>query len=444
MTDINKTIIAIATGASASAIGIIRISGKDSFKGVSRIFSGFENKVEPRKMYYGKISAGEYTDNCMAAYFKAPYSYTGEDGVEIYCHGSYALMTGIVEYLIENAGFVQAEGGDFTARAFANGKLDLTEAEGVLDIINANSEAEIRGAYSLLSGKLKEKITAVQNKIVQTRAKTEAAIDYPEEDVEESTGEEIAADLTEIEEMLGELIGTYKTGRLMRDGVKVALIGKPNAGKSSLMNAMLGYERAIVTAEKGTTRDAVSESYIYKGVKFVLTDTAGIRNAESLPEKMGIERAYRAAKESDVLIAVIEPDGQNEETEKLAKELKNEGRAVIIAENKSDLNKKQTNPAAISISAKTGEGIESLKEEIYKSCGLKTGSGAAINNVRQYSAASAAEKAIARATQNVKTVPPELISADLYEAYTELGKITGITGSDALAEEIFKKFCVGK
>lgn len=443
MTEDGKTIIAVATPFGAGAIGIIRISGDGALSGVRPFFSGFKSEIQPGRMYYGNLKCGDYTDKCMCVYFAAPHSYTGEDTVEIYCHGSAALLYGVTAFLIDESGFVQAEGGDFTARAFKNGKLDLTEAEGVYDIINAESEAEIRGAYSLLSGELKKRIEEIQGLIVSARAGLEAAIDYPEENLEEETASHLKLLIDEIKEKLDALTDSYKSGRLLRDGVKVALIGRPNAGKSSLMNALLGYGRAIVTEEKGTTRDTLTESYIYKGVKFSLTDTAGLREAESLPERIGIERAYAAAEECDVVVVVTEAGVSDETADSIAGRLKKAGRKLIVAENKTDLTP-ASRQNSLGVSALSATGIEELKERIYAESGALSGGGAMLNNARQYGAAKAAAEHVDRACKNVLSLPPELISADLYEAYVALGRITGITGSDALAEEIFKKFCVGK
>lgn len=442
MTSKDKIIIAIATAYGTGAIGIIRISGEGCFEKVASVFSGF-NREETNVMKYGTLLCGDYTDRCMGVFFKGPHSYTGEDSVELYCHGSYALMSGIVRYFVENKGFCYAEGGDFTARAFSNGRIDLTEAEGIYDLICAESEAEIRGAFSLITGRLRKTVEKIQGMIISARAATEAAIDYPEEDVEERSAEEVKKELLNIKNELDSLISTYKTGKIMRSGISVALIGKPNVGKSSLMNAMLGYERAIVTDEKGTTRDTLTEGYIYKGISFNVTDTAGIREASTLSEKKGIERAEKAAMESDVACVVFEAGEDASYAEKRARELLSDGRRVVLVENKTDI-KRAEKRSAIAVSALTGEGIDRLKEKIYELSGASLSGGAQLNNERQLSAAMQASEHIERALDNIDASPIELISADLYDAYAALGKITGITGSDALAEEIFKRFCVGK
>lgn len=440
MTDRDKTIIAIATPAGVGAIGIIRVSGKNARSGINRIFS--REIKRPRVMEYGVIEAGEYRDEVMAVYFEEGKSYTGEESVEIYCHGSYALLNGIVDYAVGNLGFSYAEGGDFTARAFMNGKMDLTEAEGVCDIINAVTAAEIRGAFSLLSGGLKGRIENIQKKIITARSVIEAPLDYPEEEVEEETTEEVKKRIKEIKTELDELLSTYKSGRLIRDGVDVALVGKPNAGKSSLMNALLGYDRAIVTAEKGTTRDTLTESYVYKGVRFNLTDTAGIRKAESLPEKMGVERAESALKQADVTVIVT--DAGDDDKDGFIDGIKEKaGGEVIVVENKTDIYNKEK-PFSIGVSALKSTGVEELKDEIFKASGVNAAGAVSLNNARQNAAATESYNAVRRAYAACEESTLDVVSMELYEAFTALGRITGITGSDALAEEIFKNFCVGK
>ena len=440
MTDKNKTIIAVATAQSVGALGIIRISGKKAFSAGKAVFSNLDQN-KPRYMFYGELKAGSYTDRCTAVYFKAPHSFTGEDSVEFYCHGSLALLNGIVSYMVDELDLTYAEGGDFTARAFSNGKIDLTEAEGVYDIINATTEAEIRGAYSLLTGKLKNEIERVQKMVLSTRANIDAPIDYPEEDVEEQTENQVKIELEKIKTELDALLDSYKSGRILRDGVFVTLIGKPNAGKSSLLNALLGYNRAIVTSEQGTTRDTLTESFVYRGLRFNLTDTAGIRIAETLPEQLGVERAIDTIKQSDIILALTE-DGVLPEVVSSVTDKK-----IIVVENKADIRQIEDKDYAypvVKVSAKTGEGIEQLKDELFKASGVVISGGACLNNARQQSMAKQAHGHIVRAIENIGLVPLELISSDLYDAFSALGRITGITGSDALAGEIFSKFCVGK
>lgn len=444
MTDTSKTIVAIATPRGEGAIGIVRISGPDAIGATAAVFTPRKKgKLEQAKLYRGKLSAGGYEDDCMAAVFYAPNSYTGEDSAELYLHGGVALLDGVVEALIAEQGLTGAEGGDFTARAVMNGKLDLTGAEGVLDIINARSRAEVRGAYKLLSGELKAGIESIQHRIVEVMAASEAALDYPEEDVAEQTTDALEAGLKEIAARLDALIGTYRAGRMSEHGVKVALIGPPNSGKSSLLNALVGYSRAIVTDEAGTTRDPIDAAYIYKGVRFSVTDTAGLREAESLPERMGIERAREAAADADVVLLVTEAG----KAEVAAAALdKNVGAgAVIVVENKVDIfEPKDASSARTTLVGKV-KGVDELKERIYRECGVESGeSGAVLVNERQLTAAVAARESVSRAIKNVGLVPTELINADLGEAFAALGTVTGVSGSDALLSELFSRFCVGK
>lgn len=398
------------------------------------VFSGFRESVIPRRAYFGCLDTGKIKDDCICLYFSAPHSYTGEDVVEIYCHGSIAVTRGILERFIE-LGARMAERGEFTRRAFENGKLDLTESEAVIDLINAQSEAEAKSAYNQLSGILSEKITLLQDEITVIIAKTEAAIDYPEEDIEELTEKQIKGEVLEFRKKLIALKNTYQSGKIMRDGVKVAIVGKPNAGKSRLMNALLGYERSIVTDIAGTTRDYVEESFIYRDMRFCLIDTAGMRTTYDTVEKMGVERSVNIMKSADIVLYVLEA-GDTVENPDVGN--------VVYAENKIDvLTPKRSD--SIKISALTGDGLELLKEQLYKNAVGLTCSAGGINNLRHLQAVENALQATDGALSAIENkMPPDLVSDDLMSAYRALGSITGITGSDKIVGEIFSRFCVGK
>lgn len=430
-----STIVAQSTPATASAIAIIRLSGEDALPLCRKVFSGFKDEVKPRYMYFGRMDTGRVCDDCLCVYFRAPHSYTGEDMVEINCHGSVAVTRGIIEYFI-SAGAKMAQRGEYTRRAFENGKLDLTESEAVIDLINAESEAEARSAFGQLSGVLSDRITQMQKDITVLIAKTEAAIDYPEEDVEEMTVNALREETLLFKKRLTELKNTYDSGKIMRSGVKVAIVGKPNAGKSMLMNRLLGYDRSIVSSSAGTTRDYVEESFLCKDMRFILVDTAGVRETADSIEKMGVERSVNVIKQADIVLSVAEPGG-----EFLCKD---DARAIYV-ENKSDLGI-MPGTDAVSISALNGDGIDVLKDVLYeKARALTCGSNGAINNLRHLQAVKEAEADIDGALDAIeKRLPPDLISDDLMGAYRALGSITGITGSDDIVGEIFSRFCVGK
>lgn len=431
----STTIVAQSTPAIASAIAIIRLSGKDALPLCRKFFSGFKGEVKPRYAYFGKFTAGGITDDCICIYFAAPHSYTGEDMAEIYSHGSVAVTRAIIEQLIL-AGATMAQRGEFTRRAFENGKMDLTESEAVIDLINAESEAEVRSAYEQLSGALSEKIDALQKKTIELIAGTEAAIDYPEEDVEEMTLVSLRDKTSSLYESLCALKDTYNAGKIMRSGVKVAIVGKPNAGKSMLMNRLLGYERSIVSSSAGTTRDYVEESFLCGDIRFRLIDTAGIRHTDDNVEEMGVMRAVNIIKQADIILSVAEPGGEF---------LCADDSRTVLVENKNDLCK-GTAENAVSISALTGEGLGNLKKVLYEKARSLTAAGAGtINNIRHLQAVEEAIKCITDALKAIdQKLPPDLVSDDLMGAYRALGSITGITGSDSIVDEIFSRFCVGK
>lgn len=430
-----STIVAQSTPNIASAIAIIRLSGKDALPLCRKFFSGFSGEVKPRYAYYGKLTAGGITDNCLCIYFKAPHSYTGEDMAEIYCHGSVAVTRAVIEQFIA-AGAEMAQRGEFTRRAFENGKMDLTESEAVVDLINAESEAEARSAYSQLSGVLSEKISGLQKRVTALIAQTEAAIDYPEEDVEEMTVSALQSQTAALYDDLCALKDTYNAGKIMRSGVKVAIVGKPNAGKSMLMNRLLGYDRSIVSSSAGTTRDYVEESFLCGDMRFCLIDTAGIRKTDDLVEEMGVARAVNIIEQADIILSVAEPGEQF---------LCPGDSRTITVENKNDLEKGKPR-GDVSISALTGDGIDELKRALYdKASAITASGGGTINNLRHLQAVVRAVECVTRALEAIdEKMPPDLISDDLMGAYRALGSITGITGSDDIVNEIFSRFCVGK
>ena len=319
-----KTICAISTPLGNSAISIIRMSGKDSLKIAEQYFSSKSlnyEKIEARKMYLGTFNAEGISEKCLLVYFKAPFSYTGEDVVEFQIHGGEYLAKKILEILAKNCAL--ALPGEFTKRAFFNGKISLDEAEGVIDIINAESQAELSSAYKLSSGKFNKEISAFQKSLTEILAKIEVALDYPEHDEELITAKEAQDVLVEIGNKLEQLIENSSSGQKLKSGVNIAICGSPNVGKSSLLNALLGRERAIVSSVAGTTRDTISETIVHGGIKFNLTDTAGIRNEGDEIEKIGIERAKNEIENSDLTLFVVDLTRKNDRGRKSSfKEIK--------------------------------------------------------------------------------------------------------------------------
>lgn len=451
----NKTIAAISTPMGAGGISIIRLSGKDSLQIARKCFTckewEKEEQIEPRKLNLGKFNAGDFIESCMAVYFKEPFSYTGEDVVEFQCHGGILIAKGVLNTLLSN-GAVLAGAGEFTKRAFFNGKVSLDEAEGVMDMINAESQAEIKAGYNLLQGKLHKIVLKQQNHITAMLAKIEVVLDYPENDYEESTLNEIEFKTTEIKEELEKLVSTSSTGMLIKNGTKVVIVGKPNVGKSSLMNAMLEYDRAIVTNIKGTTRDLIEETYIYKGVKFVLCDTAGVRESNDLVEKIGIEKAVDAINNADIVLFVVDgSEAMEEEDFELLNKIIDKNYLIIV--NKTDLKQNIVLPNnidkndIINISASSSLGIDNLKERIYNMVISNSAleSKVIITNERHLEALREAIKYCDDVILGIHSHNTlDLVSIDLNNVWYALGEITGDTNNEIIIDKIFKDFCVGK
>ncbi len=443
-----EIISAIATPRGKGGVAIIRISGEGSLALAEKMFtpSGktpVEN-FEPYHMYPGQIDGGSFTDYGLMVYFKAPKSYTGEDIVEFHCHGGENVARGILKRTF-SLGARTATKGEFTKRAFLNGKLSLASAEGVADMINGESEAEVKAGFLLYSEKLTSKVRALQDRLTYLLAGIDVSVDYPEEDIEEQHIEELKTSLREVSDDLSVLLSGYAKGKKIKTGVTVAICGKPNTGKSSLLNKLLGYEKAIVSSIAGTTRDAVEGVIEIDGVKFNLYDTAGVRESLDKIENIGIERAESIIKSADVVVFVADitrvPDEEDAKVLALAKD-----KPLIKLLNKIDMTSDETeSDADVLTSAVTGAGLEKLKSLLYeKSLGDRTEDAAFLIEERHYDALRRAKEFAVKAINACGTEPLDLIGIDVKGIWDSLGEITGETATESIINEIFEKFCVGK
>jgi tRNA modification GTPase len=395
-------------------------------------------------MYPGQIDGGSFSDYGLCVYFKAPKSYTGEDIVEFQCHGGENVARGILKRTFA-LGARSATKGEFTKRAFLNGKLSLASAEGVADMINGESEAEVKAGYLLYSEKLTKRVQDMQSRLTTLLAGIDVSVDYPEEDVEEQHVDELRIALEGIENELTVLLSGYSTGRKIKTGVTVAICGKPNTGKSSLLNRLLGYDKAIVSSVAGTTRDAVEGVIEINGVKFNLYDTAGVRESGDKIETIGIERAESIIKSADVVVFVA--DGTRVPDEEDAKVLAMaQGKPLIKLLNKVDIATDETETDAdVRTSAVTGVGIKKLKDLLYeKSLGERSEDAAFLIEERHYDALRRAKEHAQKAILACGIEPLDLIGIDVKETWDCLGEITGETATESIINEIFEKFCVGK
>lgn len=427
-------IAAIATASGTGGVAIIRISGENCLDIASEIFSP-KQAFEPNYMYPGHIEGDGFIDYGFLVYFKAPKSFTGEDVIELHCHGGVQIARGILKKCL-SLGARLADRGEFTKRAFLNGKLTLASAEGMADMINAESLALLRAGSMLYGEKLSNEVKALQNSLKDILSEVAVEIDYPEEDEDGFDLKRTALKIAVLKESVDRLVASYKCGKKIKDGVTVALCGKPNTGKSSIMNALLGYEKAIVSAEEGTTRDAVEGAIEIDGIKYNIVDTAGIRERAGEVESIGIERARNIIQSADIILSVNEG-----EAVELSENLSGE---VIKVFNKSDI-KIPAGDYDIAISAKTGDGIDKLKKLIAgKGFGDSALDKAYIVEERHYSALVKAAEALKSAIENLEILTLDLISVDLKDAWESLGEITGETANEEIISTVFAKFCVGK
>ena len=446
-----EPIVAIATPYGESAIGIVRLSGKGVLEVVKKFFKT-KGEIKPRYAHFGKFydEKGEELDEGILIYYKAPHSYTGEDMVELNLHGNPRILQKAVETFLK-AGVRLAEPGEFTKRAFLNGKLDLTQAEAVAELISAKTELARKVALKQLHGELSKYIRPLRDTLLELLAYIEADIEFAEEDIPTLTKEQIIGMLEKVIESIEELLKTAKTGKFIREGIKLAIVGKPNVGKSSLFNALLKEERAIVTDIEGTTRDYIEEVLQIKGIPVRLIDTAGIRETEDIVEKIGVERSKKKIEEADLILFVI--DGSRELTEedlKIYEDIREKERILVV--NKTDLGVRADleifkGESIIKISALKGEGLEELSEEILKKVGVHLdGSVNIYVSLRHENLLKKAKRVLEKLKEEYreKDISPEIAMLDLREASDYLGEILGeITTEDVLGK-IFSTFCIGK
>ena len=446
---LEHTIAAIATPPGKGGVAIIRMSGKNPLEIAEKMFMPVGKKkvadFEPYRMYPGSIDGGNFNDFGLCVYFKAPASYTGEDIIEFQCHGGENVARGILRQTFRH-GAKPAERGEFTKRAFLNGKLSLAATEGVADMINGESDAEVKAGYLLYSEKLTGKVRSLQDELKTVLAGIDVSVDYPEEDVEEQHVAELIPVLQKLQDEISVLTASYAVGKKIKSGVTVAICGKPNTGKSSLLNTLLGYDKAIVSGVAGTTRDAVEGVLEIDGRKFNIYDTAGVRESVDAIENIGIERAEAIIHSADVAVFVADYcAGVDEEDARVLEMVK--GKPIIKVFNKIDLSKDETNSDAdVYTSAVTGEGIAKLKKLLYeKSFGARGEDAAFLIEERHYDALQRAKERLQKAIAACHIAQPlDLIGIDVKESWDALGEITGETATEAIIQEIFSKFCVGK
>lgn len=454
------TIAAIATAPGEGGVGIIRLSGVSAAEIADKIFhtgtiKTFKEAV-PRMMYFGHVTdGGKRIDEGLAVYMKAPHSYTGEDVVEIQIHGSAEALRETLSLALRS-GAVPAMRGEFTKRAFLNGRLDLAQAEAVMDIISAKGEAALTQAESHLSGALSGFVHEVMEELKDLITKLEVTIDYPEEDLEDLTMEETGDALEKIDKSLSALLKRSEEGRVIREGLRTAIIGRPNAGKSSLLNALLQEERAIVTDVPGTTRDTIEEAVRISGVSLLLMDTAGLRETDNKVEQIGIERARASMEKADLILAVIDGSSPlDEEDKEILHSLV--GKKAIVILNKYDLTPEVKAEdiweiagqiPVVSLSARYGSGMDELRDELRKITEKQDADAGRVlflTNLRHVELVRKALDNVLRARASVREgLQADFIVIDLTEAWKTMGEITGDTMDDELIHSIFSRFCVGK
>ena len=457
-----STIAAISTAPGIGGIGIVRMSGENTFNILEKVFipklEEDISDIEGYRMKYGNIidpKTNRIIDEVLVSYFKSPKSYTTEDMCEINSHGNFVISREILEICLQN-GAELAEPGEFTKRAFLNGRIDLSQAEATADIINSRTKIEAKAAINQLEGFLSKQVKDIRQMLLNILVEMEANIDYPEYDIEEVTEAKVKTELNLIKIKLNKLLQSFEDGKIIKEGIKLAIIGSPNVGKSSLLNAILKEERAIVTDIAGTTRDSIEETITIKGIPFKIVDTAGIRNADNEVEKIGIEKAKKIAADSDVIVAMLDSSRNlNNEDKEILAFIKD--KKAIVALNKVDLEQsairdndaiKGKSKRVIEMSMTDNTGIDDLYEELVKMFNINEinlDNENIVTNVRHKDLIEKAIKSIKDAEDTVNSqMPIDIIAINIKDAIENLSKITGENVSEDIMKEIFSKFCLGK
>lgn len=435
---LEETIVALATPPGKSGVAIVRISGELSYEILQKITRCSEEFL-PRKMYLKDIFLDEYKDDALVVYFKSPNSFTGEDVTEIQCHGGYYLAMDVIKQA-NKFGARMALPGEFSKRAFLNGKMSIDQAEGIMDIINAETSEQAKAGSALIRGELFTKIEELQSKITDCLASIEAKLDYPEYDFDETEMKDIKCNLNSVKNELKTLLDTRFKGSLIKNGVKVAIVGEPNVGKSSLLNALTHSNKAIVTSVAGTTRDIIEAEYVFNGVMFRLFDTAGLHESDDLVEKIGIERAKSAIDTADIVLKLQEVGKTFE--------IDTQNKLVLNVFTKADLhnNVDKSDELCIYISSNNNMNIEKLKQRIFELTikDLNGKNELSLTNARHIDCVEQAVESINTAIDGLESKTLDFVVADINLAWQKLGEITGKTSNEEIIDRVFEKFCLGK
>ena len=431
----NSTIVALSTARGRAAIAVVRMSGDDAINIAKKFFTPFPSS--PNTLKLGTLKTKHFDERAMCVYFSTPYSYTGENMVEFHCHGGTAIVQAVIEQCL-SSGAVMAQNGEFSKRAFINGKQNLTNAEGIIEMIDAETASAAKAGANLLENKLGKKIVELQDQLLDVISACEVALDYPEEDLELPTVETAQKQLQQVQSQLGVLISTSTLGKVAKYGIDVAIVGAPNVGKSSLLNALLGSDRAIVSDVQGTTRDTLTESVNYRDIKFNFVDTAGLRDTTDIVEIEGVKRARKAADSADVVLHVTDDPTDRSVYPTV--------RPQIRIYNKADL---FDNPPccvdSLVVSAKNGD-VEIIKETLYEmfSAGEIETSDLLITNERHLSCLRLAQEQLSQAIADSKIATLDVVAGSVRQAWETLGQITGTSAQEDIIDRIYSKFCLGK